>query len=111
MTERVIKYKPLLTRILIMTGLRIPGIRLQLALLVNLPTWALTTPTESTCQEQNGGVVCTFTDNSGSVTLTPTGVANPNLHYVFTDTYCEGAYQKYCSPTTTHSGTYWFPRL
>ncbi|MDY0095128.1 MAG: proprotein convertase P-domain-containing protein [Candidatus Vecturithrix sp.] len=76
-----------------------------------LPTWALTTPTESTCQEQNGGVVCTFTDNSGSVTLTPTGVANPNLHYVFTDTYCEGAYQKYCSPTTTHSGTYWFPRL
>ncbi|GAK58389.1 hypothetical protein U27_05363 [Candidatus Vecturithrix granuli] len=77
----------------------------------NLPTWTLTTPTESTCQERNGGVVCTFTDDSGSVTLTPTGVANPNLQYVFTDKYCEGGYQKYCSPDTTHNGTYWFPRL
>ena len=68
-----------------------------------LPTWTLTTPTACTCeQEESGGVVCTFSDGSGSVLLQPTKVARTDLRYVFLN--ADDA------ESATHSGTYWFPR-
>lgn len=67
-----------------------------------LPTWNLETATASTCEHNaSGGVVCTFSDGSGSVLLQPTNVERPDLQYVFLAADDAESF--------THNGTYWFP--